>query len=77
MTDPGALPRQSEPAEPGEGWASPPYPCPLCEGEGNVIQGISIYSKSHAYPEIVTCPDCGGTGTSATPGEQEADSATP
>lgn len=36
--------------------------CPLCEGDGEVIQGISIYARDHAYPEIVTCPDCGGTG---------------
>ena len=38
-----------------------PGPCPLCEGEGQVIRGAGIDSPL-LRPEIVECPRCDGTG---------------
>lgn len=36
--------------------------CPNCDGEGVVLDAVSPYSQTHAYPQWVACPVCDRTG---------------
>lgn len=36
-------------------------PCYLCEGDGEVVKGLSLDSPEW-HPEIIVCPSCNGTG---------------
>lgn len=39
--------------------ASPPLPCPTCNGSGRVLEPVETYS----YSEFDMCPTCKATGT--------------